>query len=87
VNVPEVIALSRGYLAQLRGDAAGTAEFGSQALAESREGELILRPVAQGKLAVAQWLDGRLDEAERAFADDIAGRRAAGLPTWGAWES
>jgi LuxR family maltose regulon positive regulatory protein len=39
------------------------------------------------QLAVAGWLDGRLDEAERAFADGIAGRRAAGLPTWGAWAS
>jgi ATP/maltotriose-dependent transcriptional regulator MalT len=40
--------------------------------------------VAQVQLAVAGWLDGRLDEAERAFAQGIAGRRAAGLPTWGA---
>ena len=87
VTVPAMIALCRGYLAQLRGDAKGTAEFGSQALAESREGEWILRSVAQGQLAVAEWLDGRLDEAGRAFAHDIAGRRAAGLPTWGAWES
>ena len=87
VNVPVMIALSRGYLAQLRGDAKGTAEFGSQALAGSREDEWILRSVAQGQLAVAGWLDGRLGEAERAFAQDIAGRRAAGLPTWGAWES
>ena len=82
-----MIALCRGYLAQLRGDAKGTAEFGSQALAESREDEWIVRSVAQGQLAVAEWLDGRLDEAGRAFAHDIAGRRAAGLPTWGAWES
>ena len=87
VNVPAMIALCRGYLAQLRGDAKGTAEFGSQALAESREDEWIVRSVAQGQLAVAEWLDGRLDEAGRAFAHDIAGRRAAGLPTWGAWES
>jgi LuxR family maltose regulon positive regulatory protein len=87
VNVPATIALVRGYLAQLRGDARGTAEFGSQAVAESREDEWILRSVAQVQLAVAGWLDGRLDEAERAFADGIAGRRAAGLPTWGAWAS
>jgi LuxR family maltose regulon positive regulatory protein len=59
VNVPAMIAVARGYLAQLRGDARGTAEFGSQALAESREDEWILRSVAQGQLAVAQWLDGR----------------------------
>jgi LuxR family maltose regulon positive regulatory protein len=87
VNVPGMIALCRGYLAQLRGDAKGTAEFGSRALAESREDEWILRSVAQGQLAVAEWLDGRLGEAERAFAHGIAGRRAADLPTWGAWES
>ena len=87
VNVPAMIAVARGYLAQLRGDARGTAEFGSQALAESREDEWILRSVAQGQLAVAQWLDGRLDEAEDAFAHGIAGRRAAGLATWEAWES
>jgi LuxR family maltose regulon positive regulatory protein len=87
VNVPAMIAVARGYLAQLRGDARGTAEFGSQALAESREDEWILRSVAQGQLAVAQWLDGRLDDAERAFAHGIAGRRAAGLATWEAWES
>ena len=87
VNVPATIALVRGYLAQLRGDARGTAEFGSRAVAESREDEWILRSVAQVQLAVAGWLDGRLDEAERAFADGIAGRRAAGLPTWGAWAS
>ena len=87
VNVPATIALVRGYLAQLRGDARGTAEFGSRAVAESREDEWILRSVAQVQLAVAGWLDGRLDEAERAFADGIAGRRAVGLPTWGAWAS
>src|SRR5262249_59277592 len=63
------------------------AECGQRAGAESREDEGILRSVAQVQLAVAGWLDGRLDEAERAFADGIAGRRAAGLPTWGAWAS
>ena len=83
VNVPAMIAIARGYLAQLRGDARGTAEFGSRALAESREDEWILRSVAHGQLAVAQWLDGRLDEAERAFAHGIAGRRAAGLADLG----
>ena len=87
VNVPVMIALVRGYLAQLRGDAKGTAEFGAQARAGSAEGEWILRSIAQGQLTVAEWLDGRLGEAERGFAEGIAGRRAVGLPTWGAWES
>jgi LuxR family transcriptional regulator, maltose regulon positive regulatory protein len=87
VNVPVMIALVRGYVAQLRGDARGTAEFGAQARAESREDEWILRSIAQGQLTVAGWLDGRLGEAERGFAHGITGRRAAGLPTWGAWQS
>ena len=56
VNVPATIGLVRGYLAQLRGDARGTAEFGSQAVAESREDEWILSSVAQVQLAVAGWL-------------------------------
>ena len=40
VNVPALIALLRSYLAQLRGDAEGTAAFASRALAESGEGRV-----------------------------------------------
>ncbi|HEY2521429.1 MAG TPA: LuxR C-terminal-related transcriptional regulator [Streptosporangiaceae bacterium] len=87
VNVPALIALARGFLAQLHGDARGTAGFGSRALAESEPDQWILRSVAHGQLAVAGWLDGHLAEAERGFADSIAGRRAVGLPTWEAWAS
>ena len=87
VNVPALIALARGFLAQLHGDARGTARFGSRALAETEPDQWILRSVAHGQLAVAGWLDGRLAEAERGFTDSIAGRRAVGLPTWEAWAS
>ena len=86
MNVPALIALRRGYLAQLRGDAEATAAFASQALAEADEGEWILSSVARGYLAVAEWLRGRLAEAERTFMWSIAGWRAAGLPTLTAWE-
>ena len=87
VNVPALIALARGYLAQLRGDGPGTAGFAAQGMAQIRDGEWILRSVAQGQLAVADWLGGRLAGAERGFAAGIAGRRAAGLPTWSSWGS
>ena len=87
VNVPALIALARGYLAQLRGDGPGTAEFAARGMAQIRDGEWILRSVAQGQLAVADWLGGRLAGAERGFAAGIAGRRAAGLPTWSSWGS
>ena len=85
VNVPAHIALERAYLAQLRGDAEGTAAFSSRALAESRAGESLLTCTVQGFLAVAEWLRGRLAEAEGAFTSGVAGWRAAGLLTHAAW--
>ena len=85
VNVPATIALHRCYLAQLRGEAEGTVAFASRALAESGEGEWLLRSTAQGFLAVAEWLRGRLAEAEHAFVSGIAGWRAAGQHTATAW--
>ena len=85
VNVPALIAIRRGFLAQLRGDAEATAAFASRALAESREGEWLLSSTARGFLAMAEWLRGRLAEAERAFASSIAGWQAAGQPALTAW--
>ena len=46
------------------------------------EDEWMLSSAAQGFLAVAEWLRGRLAEAERAFVSSIAGWRAAGQPTF-----
>ena len=85
VNVPALIAIHRGFLAQLRGDAEDTAAFASRALAESCEGEWRLSSTARGFLAMAEWLRGRPAEAERAFASSIAGWQAAGQPTLTAW--
>jgi LuxR family maltose regulon positive regulatory protein len=85
VNVPALIAIRRGFLAQLRGDAEDTAVFASRALAESREGEWLLSSTARGFLAVAEWLHGRLAQAERSFASSIAGWQAAGQPALTAW--
>ena len=87
VNIPALIALQRSYLGQLRGDAEATAAFASQALAGLNKGEPTLGSIAQGMLAVAEWLRGRLAEAERSFGPSIAARRAAGLTTWSAWKS
>ena len=87
VNVPALIAIHRSYLAELRNDADGTAAFASQALAASSAGEWLLDSMTRWNLAVADWLCGRLAEAERAFVSGIAGRQAAELPTWSAWGS
>ena len=87
VNVPAAIPLHRSYLAQTRGDAEQTAALAAQALAKSREGEWLLISNVQGFLAAAEWLRGRLAEAERAFGSSIAGWREAGQLTMIAWAS
>ena len=85
-NVPALIAIRRGFLAQLRGDAEETAAFASRALAETKEGERLLNSTARGYLAMAEWLRGRLVEAERAFASSIARGQAASQPTLTGWQ-
>jgi LuxR family maltose regulon positive regulatory protein len=80
-NVPAAIALERGYLAQLRGDTERAITFASQALTELEEGEWMLGSIARVRLAMAEWLRGRLPEAARAFASSIAQWRAAGEST------
>ena len=85
VNVPALIALRRCYLAQLHGDAEETAAFASQAQAESGEGEWLLNSAIQGFLAVADWLRGRLAEAEHALASSIDAWRVADQFTLTAW--
>ena len=85
VNVPALIAIRRAFLAQLRGDAEAGAAFASRALAECREGEWLLSSTARGFLAMAEWLRGRLAEAEGAFASSTAGWQAAGQPALTAW--
>ena len=85
MNVPAHIALDRSYLAQFRGDAEATAAFASRALAQLGEGEWMLNAAVQGFLAVAEWLRGRLAEAEHAFISGIAGWQEADQPTLSAW--
>ena len=78
INVAALTALLRGYLAQLHGDAGATAVFAAQALAESKPEERLPGAAAQRFLAVAEWLRGRLTEAERALASGVTGWREAG---------
>jgi LuxR family maltose regulon positive regulatory protein len=85
VNVPALIAIHRGFLAQLRSDADATVAFASRAMAEADEGERLLHVVARRYLAVGEWLRGQLAQAERTFTSSIAEWRAAGLPTVTAW--
>src|SRR4029453_1757419 len=74
-NVPATIALDRAFLAALRGDAEQGSAFARQGLAETGEGEWMLEAYAQGHLAVAEWLGGRVAPAEGALV--------LTLPPWG----
>ena len=86
-NIPATIALERGLLAELRGDAEATIAFASQTQALLGEGEWMLASLARTHLAVAEWLRGRLPEAERAFAANVARWRATGEAFPTAWSS
>jgi LuxR family transcriptional regulator, maltose regulon positive regulatory protein len=85
INVPAMTTLHRSYLAQLHGDAEATAAFAAQTLAESKPEEGALSATAHGFLAVAEWLRGRLTEAERALASSVTGWRGTSQLTLIAW--
>jgi LuxR family transcriptional regulator, maltose regulon positive regulatory protein len=85
-NIPAAIALFRVYQAELRGDAEGAAALASRALAEIRDGEWMLESWTWRYLALAEWMRGRLPEAERAVSATIAQGQAGGggfLAAWG----
>jgi LuxR family maltose regulon positive regulatory protein len=77
-NVPASVAFLRADLARLRGDAARAVACDQQALTHLDEGDWLLRSHVAWNLAVADWLCGRLAQAEPALADVVAARRAAG---------
>jgi len=77
-NIPASVAIGKAWLAYLRGDAGGTAAFASQARSELAASDKMLTSFYRLELALADWLGGRLGDAERSFASTIAGLRAAG---------
>ena len=74
-------------LAVLRGDAERAIMFASQALANLGGDEWMLASHANGYRGLAEWLRGRLAEAELALSSSIDQWRAAGQPTMTAWGS
>src|SRR5215475_6136184 len=77
-NIPAAAAIARAWLAYLRGDADDIAGFAAQARARLRDGEWLLESICGLNLALADWLGGRLSDAEQHFTAAIAGWRAAG---------
>ena len=85
INVPALTTLVRSFAAQYYGDAEATAAFATQTLAEIKPGERLLSANAHVFLAVAEWLRGRLTEAERAIAASVTEWRETGQLTVAAW--
>src|SRR5262249_54432073 len=77
-NIPAAAAIARAWLAYLRGDADDIAGFATQARARLRDGEWLLESICGLNLALADWLGGRLSDAEQHFTAAIAGWQAAG---------
>ncbi len=78
VNIPAGFAIARAWLAYLRGEPATMAAFAAEAQAELGEGQLMLESVYQLNLALADWLGGKLADAEREFTDLVARWRSFG---------
>ena len=85
INVPALTTLVRSFAAQYYGDAEATAAFATQALAEIKPGERLLSANAHVFLAVAEWLRGRLTEAERAIGASVTEWRETGQLRMTAW--
>src|SRR5215211_1339805 len=77
-NLPAAITLAPAMLARERGDAERTAEFAQRALTHLTDADRTLRFSAEYSLAVADWLRGRLVEAEQALTALLTEQRAAG---------
>ena len=77
-NILASVAIGQAWLAYLRGDADGMAAFASQARSELADGDKMLNLFYHLELALADWLGGRLDAAERGLVSTVAGLRAAG---------
>ena len=84
-NVPATIALDRAYLAELRGDAEQAATDSSRALAEAGDDEWMLASHARGYLSIAEWMRGRLWQAEQLLSETVAQWRAVGESAVAAW--
>ncbi|MEZ4711263.1 MAG: LuxR C-terminal-related transcriptional regulator [Caldilineaceae bacterium] len=76
--LPAEVASARAYLAQARGDMAGTATYAQQALDFIPKDDHIRRGPAASLLGLAYWTTGNLDAAYRALAEGMDCFRRAG---------
>ena len=77
-NLPAVLAVTHADLARLRGDPEREAAFARRALAQLTDQDRLLGSFVRYHLGMADWLAGRLGDAERILAEVVAERAAAG---------
>jgi LuxR family transcriptional regulator, maltose regulon positive regulatory protein len=88
-NVAAAAASLRAEPARLRGDASGERAAAARAVARLTPEDRVLRTFPGYHFTMADWLDGRVQEAERGLAGVVADRQAAGeryLALWAAFE-
>lgn len=79
-NVPALVANLRSSLAWARGDADEAVRLAREAEAHLSDDERGPRLSVQWNLALADWLRGRVADAERAFAEIVTVGRSTGSP-------
>jgi LuxR family maltose regulon positive regulatory protein len=77
-NVPAMLATCRADLARQRGSGELAYRLARQAEAYLTDEDRVLGSIVRYDLAVADWMDGRLDDAERQLDDVVATRAASG---------
>jgi LuxR family maltose regulon positive regulatory protein len=86
-DIAVFIALGRAWLAALRGDAEAATVFAEQARAKLPEGNWMLELLIRWRFALADWVGGRLSDAERAFAACAGEFAQAGELMLSSWSS
>jgi LuxR family transcriptional regulator, maltose regulon positive regulatory protein len=84
-NVAAATAVLRAQVALVRGDAAAERTYAGQAAAHLTADDRVLGTFPAYHLAIADWLDGRVDEAEPGLAAVLADRLAIGEPYLASW--
>ncbi len=77
-NVPAMLATGRADLARQRGNAELAYRFARQAEAHLTDEDTVLGSIVRYDVAVADWMAGRLNDAERQLTDVVATRAASG---------
>jgi ATP/maltotriose-dependent transcriptional regulator MalT len=82
VNVPAAIAQLRAELARQHGDPQRAATYTRQAMASLTEADRALHALARWQLAMADWMRGRLPQAERILVEVVTDRFLLSVRPW-----